>query len=146
MDYKYVETLNPENIIEPRIGDAGHDLVATTGPIFDEKYKFVEYGTNVRIAPSEDNLHGFIFPRSSISKTHLFLANSVGVIDSSYRGEIRFRFRTVLPFDDPNLIVYQKGDKIGQIVFFECLYPKLIQVSHFQETERGYGGFGSTGK
>jgi dUTPase len=89
-------------------------------------------------------MHGLVFPRSSISKYHLSLCNSVAVIDSSYRGEIKLRFRRLKEMGN----FYQKGDKIGQLIFFSPCVPELIFVDKFENktTLRGEKGFGSTGR
>ena len=88
----------------------------------------------------------FLFPRSSVSKTPLFLRNHVGVIDSGYRGEIIFKFgyKDLHPYKQGN--TYQTGDRIGQIIIMP--YPKIEfeEVETLSSTERGSGGFGSTGE
>ena len=78
-------------------GDAGMDLVATSR-VFD-KYGNVEYGTGLAMEIPEGYV-GLIFARSSISKQDLSLANAVGVIDSGYRGEIKFKFKPTLSYMD----------------------------------------------
>lgn len=146
----YVEILGKENVILPQKGDAGIDLIAESEPIFHytesgEAVRFIEYSTNVRTAPSSENVHGFIFPRSSISNYDLTLCNSVAVIDSSYRGEIKLRFRKTTT----NLAkIYKKGDKIGQLMFFSPCSPDIVFVNEFKtnSTLRAEGGFGSTGE
>ena len=154
----FVEAINSQNIITPRQGDLGHDLIASSGPVFDYDNQFIEYSTGVRLAPFTDDVHGLIFPRSSISNKWLTLANSVAVIDSSYRGEIKLRFRylwkmkeTIEGYSNINLDkIYKKGDKIGQLVWFtERVVTKIIEVPEFtncDDSERGEGAFGSTGK
>lgn len=86
------------------------------------------------------------------------MANSVAIIDSSYRGEIKLRFRylsmmkeTIEGYSNINLEkIYKKGDKIGQLVWFtEKVVTKIIEVPEFtdcSDSERGEGGFGSTGE
>lgn len=145
----YVET-NSNNIIEPRIGDAGYDLIAESDPYFNFDCKYIEYDTGVKIAPSDDDLHSFVIPRSSISNYWLFLANSKALIDSRFRGSIKLRFRYLGEWNndifDSNKI-YKKGDKIGQLLFFKSINPLIVKVDNFKEdTERGVSGFGSTGK
>ena len=153
-------------------GDAGMDLVATSR-IFD-KYGNVEYGTGLAIEIPEGYV-GLIFARSSISKQALSLANAVGVIDSGYRGEIKFKFKPTLAYMEfgfagnpygiyedtegfdyvgipggirKNCIdaaIYNVGDRIGQIIIMP--YPKISfkEVDELSSTDRGEGGFGSTG-
>ena len=84
---------------------------------------------------------GLLFPRSSCWKRHLALANSVGVIDSDYRGEICFVYREMGQFGD-----FGDGDRIGQLVIVPCPEVEMIEVDDLSETARGEGGFGSTGK
>jgi len=120
--------------------DAGLDLTCTE--ILSENGYQITYGTGVAIE-IPDGYVGLIFPRSSIRKTNLFLSNSVGVIDSAYRGEIQFTFnKGLIKYDK----VYSVGDRIGQLIILP--YPKieLIESDILSETDRGEGGFGSTGK
>jgi dUTP pyrophosphatase len=88
---------------------------------------------------------GLLFPRSSISKTDLRLANCVGVVDSGYRGEITFRYKFKKDAFFASLKRYQEGDRIGQLVIMP--YPKiqLEEIGELAESERGVGGYGSTG-
>jgi dUTP pyrophosphatase len=120
-------------------GDAGMDLVATTKVIDSE---IVEYGTGLSIEIPEGYV-GLIFPRSSIYKTGLQLCNAVGVIDSGYRGEIKFKFMKKEFHKQP---LYSIGDRIGQILILP--YPKIEfnEVSELSISERGLNGFGSTGQ
>lgn len=119
-------------------GDAGMDLIATS-----EKQEggYVEYGTSLKMEIPEGYM-GLIFPRSSISKKNMQLCNAVGVIDSSYRGEIKCRFKP----SSSGKGKYSIGDKVAQLVILP--YPKVEfdVVESLDETERGDGGFGSTGE
>jgi dUTP pyrophosphatase len=120
-------------------GDAGLDLVATeiiSNTTFD-----VTYGTGLAMEIPQGYV-GLVYPRSSIHKYELTLSNSVGVIDSGYRGEIRAVFKKTNGLDS---LKYQKGDRILQIIIVP--YPKITftEVDELSETERGEGGFGSTG-
>lgn len=153
-------------------GDAGMDLVAIS-KIFD-KYGNVAYGTGLAMEIPEGYV-GLLFPRSSICKQDLALANAVGVIDSGYRGEIKFKFKPTLAymnfgttendygiFEDSDSFdfvgmcgeniensvdpcIYEIGDRIGQIIIMP--YPKISfkEVEELSTTTRGEGGFGSTG-
>jgi dUTP pyrophosphatase len=128
-------------------GDAGIDLVATSF-VTNTTYS-VLYGTGLAVEIPEGYV-GLIFPRSSITKKDLILNNSVGVIDSGYRGEIMVGFRKVAKsadhFNFVNIQMYELGDRIAQLIILP--YPKiqLQEVEELSETERGDGGFGSTGK
>lgn len=119
-------------------GDAGMDLVAVS-ETWNEDETLVTYDTGIAVEIPEGYV-GLVFPRSSISKTILELANSVGVIDSGYRGSIMLKFR--YPEEG---FVYDVGDKIGQLIIMP--YPKIEfqEVDELSSTERGEGGFGSTG-
>lgn len=153
-------------------GDAGMDLVATSR-IFD-KYGNVEYGTGLAMEIPEGYV-GLIFARSSIFKQDLSLANAVGVIDSGYRGEIKFKFKPTLSYmdfgatedvhgvgeesdtfdfvgiagdiqkDSVEASIYEVGDRVGQIIIMP--YPKISfkEVDELSATDRGEGGFGHTG-
>jgi len=86
---------------------------------------------------------GFIIPRSSIStNTGLMLANSVGVIDAGYTGEILVKMKDMSPAGTGNL--YEVGDKIAQLIILP--FPKLEfeEVDELESSERGSNGFGST--
>lgn len=121
-------------------GDAGLDLVAVDC-YHDSTYGFAEYGTGLSVEIPEGYV-GLLFPRSSISKTPYLLCNSVGVVDSGYRGEVKLRFKTT--DHDRTHLEYSVGDKVGQLIVLP--YPKvnLIEVEELSKTDRGTGGFGST--
>lgn len=86
---------------------------------------------------------GFIFARSGLaSKRGLRPANCVGVVDSDYRGEIK----VALHNDSEECQTIHQGDRIAQIVIMPYLSVKFEEVEKLTETERGEGGFGSTGK
>jgi len=127
-----------ENAVVPsyaRPGDAGMDIVAVSKKITD---KFVEYGTGLAFEIPKGHVM-LIFPRSNISKKDLVLANSVGVLDGGYRGELLIRFQK-LGDDD-----YEIGNRVAQIMILP--FPKIWfnEVNELGETVRGDGGFGSTG-
>lgn len=119
-------------------GDAGLDLVATS---IQEESEYVEYGTGLAMEIPEGHV-GLLFPRSSVSKKDLILANSVGVVDSSYRGEVKLRFKRASNGTNRYLI----GEKVGQLLILP--YPLTYVTVHenLSETKRGEGGFGSTDK
>lgn len=132
----------PENLKSPAKGDVGYDLVADSSPLLDEGERFVEYRTGVKIKPPKGHFAA-VFPRSSISKYSLALCNSVAVIDPSYTGEIILRFN-IIPSNYKKW--YVKGDKIAQIAFIPFITPNIWETENLDETERGDGGFGSTGE
>jgi len=126
-------------------GDAGLDLVATS-LILDENNNLV-YGTGLAIEIPTGYV-GLIFPRSSNSKKDLILTNHVGVIDSSYRGEIIFKYKSTLCSSGQYITGknYEVGDKVGQLILFPYPQVTIEEVKELTETERGTNGFGSTGK
>lgn len=125
-------------------GDAGMDVVATSVNITDD---YIEYGTGLSFEVPEGYCM-LIFPRSSNSKKDLILANSVGILDSTYRGELKLRFKKCYQPVIYGLVartVYNVGDKVGQIMILPYPQINFIEVDSLSETERGDGGFGSTG-
>jgi dUTP pyrophosphatase len=82
-----------------------------------------------------------IFPRSSIYKTSLILSNCVGIIDSGYRGSIMLKFQYI-----EEGLVYEIGDRVGQIIIIPYPQIEFKEVDELSATERGLGGYGSTGK
>lgn len=176
---------------------SGYDIVALSDPnivgipnadtkgvdetIYWDSIDYIEYKTGVFIAPQQDaymfivnKYHTLVLPRSSISKYNLILANSIGLIDNDYRGEILFRFKYVFQPEDfrfkykktpkndgGNLFfyesvgllgtvnkdkIYKKGDKLGQLVAEVSNPIDWIVVADLNNTIRGSGGFGSTEK
>ncbi len=144
--------------------DAGFDLFATS---IERTEDYIEYKTGIAVEIPEGYV-GLIFPRSSVTKYDLMLKNSVGVIDSSFRGEIRCRFARIPSTKFEELLMWQDdkknnikghieilwnrekqfeiGDRVAQIVFLELPKITLIEVPELSETQRNEGGFGSTGK
>ncbi len=141
--------------------DAGFDLVATSREI--DEYGNIVYGTGLAFEIPE-GYAGFIFPRSSICKKDLMLANSTGIIDCHYRGEVTLKFRPVLTaweniddtgcfetlvggFHDAQEVTdYEVGDRIGQLIIEKLEAVDLEEADTLSETDRGTGGYGSTGK
>lgn len=120
-------------------GDACMDLTAISEAIVEEGgYGYVEYGTGLSFEVPE-NYVMLIYPRSSISNQGLLLSNSVGVVDSGYRGEVKFRFKWVKGTNK-----YNVGDRVGQFMIIPRPIMDLEEVEELSETERGSGGFGST--
>jgi len=119
-------------------GDAGLDLVATNIISFDKEQ--VVYGTGIAVEIPEGYV-GLVFPRSSIRKYEQYLSNSVGVIDSGYRGEIQATFNSRYYAD----VKYKVGDKIAQLIIMPYPYINFEEVDELSETERADGGHGSTG-
>lgn len=127
-------------------GDAGLDLTATS---MEMKENHVEFGTGLSVE-IPNGFVGLLFPRSSIFKTGLTLANCVGVIDAGYRGEVKLKFKPDSISAIENFLqgkaveMYKVGDRVGQLVIMEL--PKIVveETDVLSDTERGIGGFGST--
>lgn len=137
-----IKVLN-EDAVDPAYSnpfDAGADLVATSVTKHDN---FWEYGTGLAFEIPEGYV-GKVYPRSSVSNTGAMLCNSCGIIDSSYRGEVKLRFYgrlNVMITDAP----YKVGDRIGQLMVSPVLKLNFIRVIELSDTVRGAGGYGSTG-
>lgn len=130
-----------ENAVIPRYaksGDAGLDLTATSVEIKDDK---VTYGCGLAIEIPKGYV-GLLFPRSSNSKKDLLLTNSVGVIDSGYRGEVTAVFKKI----EYLAKMYEVGERFAQLVILPYPEIELEEAEELSATERGTGGYGSTGK
>lgn len=176
---------------------AGYDIVAVDDPVivgetveykgqtYYKRIDYLEYHTALYISPQDgrrvndgvpEHCHTLIHPRSSVRKYNLLLANSIGLIDNDYRGEILVCYKyiwqpedytlemvDVLDNENPDIVVskfptgnllgtlnkskiYKKGDKVAQLVASQTI-PSLYEfVSELDQTNRGEGGFGSTDK
>lgn len=150
-----------QNAVIPQyahIGDAGVDLVATevnvveckTPVAYDELgYVSVEKTIGkiyeVKFGFAIEFPKGYvarIYPRSSIYKTGLVLANSSGTVDQCYRGELMAKFYSVIPTGQE----YKVGDRCAQLILEKIPEMEFEEVEELSETDRGSGGFGSTGK
>jgi len=139
-----IKKLSPEAVIPTyaKDGDAGIDLVATSMKLDGTQ---ITYGTGLAMEIPEGFV-GLVFPRSSIRKTDLSLSNSVGVIDSGYRGEIQATFNQKSLSSKSGSFLYGVGDRIIQIMIIPYPPIEFEEVTELNNTERGEGGFGSTGK
>jgi dUTP pyrophosphatase len=134
-----IKKLN-ENAVIPsyaKDGDAGMDLVITDIKL--ENTYDITYGFGIALEIPKGFV-GLVFPRSSIRKTDLILTNSVGVIDSGYRGELQATFKKF------GLNKYNIGERAAQLMVIPYPEIEFQQVEELTNTERGDGGFGSTGK
>lgn len=125
-------------------GDAGMDLTAISKK-YDE-HGNVCYGTGLAFEIPNGSV-GLLFPRSSNTKKDLVLGNSVGVIDSGYRGEVVLKFRQVMPLDrdiEFGPREHEIGDRIGQIIIMPIPRIEFNVVDKLSTSDRGVGGFGST--
>ena len=134
-----------ENVVIPtyaKDGDAGMDLVATS--IISTTSTQITYGIGLALEIPKGFV-GLIFPRSSVRKTRLMLSNCVGVIDSGYRGELQATFNKINN-DSVSENDYKVGDRIAQIMIIPHPDIQFEEADELSDTERGDGGFGSTGK
>jgi dUTP pyrophosphatase len=140
-----IKKIHPEAVIPSyaKSGDAGMDLVATS--IISETPSQITYGLGIALERPEGFV-GLVFPRSSIRKTRLQLSNSVGVIDSGYRGELQATFNKITTTIENQKNDYKVGDRVCQITIIPYPPIEFNEVNELSNTERGEGGFGSTGK
>ena len=139
-----IKKLN-ENAVIPsyaKNGDAGMDLVATS--IISTTSTQITYGIGLALEIPKGFV-GLIFPRSSVRKTRLMLSNCVGVVDSGYRGELQATFNKINN-DSVSENDYKVGDRIAQIMIIPHPSIEFEEADELSDTERGEGGFGSTGK
>ena len=133
-----IKKLHPDAVIPKyaKPGDAGMDLTAVE---MERAWDVVTYKTGLAVEIPPWHV-GLLFPRSSVYKTSMVLSNCVGVIDSGYRGEIMLKFR-----EQTNSNPYEVGDRIGQLIIMP--YPRVDfeLVDELTSTDRGSGGYGSTG-
>lgn len=138
-----IKRLNEKAVIPKRAHatDAGMDMVAISRDF--DNHGNVVYGTGIAVEIPEGYV-GLVFPRSSIHKRDLLLSNSVGVIDSGYRGEITFKFKTA--GDKTYVNIYDVGDRIGQLIIMPIPEIEFEEADSLSDTDRGAGGYGSTGE
>ncbi|OOF41226.1 deoxyuridine 5'-triphosphate nucleotidohydrolase [Rodentibacter mrazii] len=125
-------------------GSAGLDLRALIDESFEiqpNETKLIPTGLSIYIA--DPNLAAMILPRSGLGHKHgIVLGNLVGLIDSDYQGPLMVSMwnRSAEPFK------IEVGDRIAQLVFVPVVQAEFNLVQDFQQTERGEGGFGHSGK
>lgn len=172
--FVYIEEIDGELNPPAKEGDVGYDVKAVSLPKIVGKQApgdnlwyaidYIEYDLGIKldglqsIMSKTDDVFTLIFPRSSLSNYNLTLANSVGVIDSGYRGNVKVRFKYI--FQPEDLIanqfghisgrvnlqkIYRKGDKVCQLVFQPHFHPTIEVVDKLEDSERQEGGFGSSG-
>ena len=155
----------------------GFDVIVTSEPeiigeIYDngayKRVDYIQYKTNLKLAVQKERVFSnfghtdldydiLAFPRSSISKYNLTLANCIGLIDADYRGEVLLRFKYQWQPEDykirtDNLLegrvnftkLYNKGDKVCQLKVTKVENVEFVLVHELDSTTRGDGGFGST--
>ena len=137
-----VKKLDPNAVIPSysKVGDAGMDLTITK-EIENTSFS-VSYGFGIAMEIPKGYV-GLVFPRSSVRNQELILSNCVGVIDSGYRGELQATFKKTQGLDS---IKYKVGERGAQIIILPYPTIYMTEVPELSDTERGAGGFGSTGK
>lgn len=141
-----IKLLSPKAVLPKYAtpGSAAMDLTACLDePVTIAPRQLVTIPTGIAIAlPSADYV-ALIFARSGLGVKHgIALSNGVGVIDSDYRGELKVGLTNLS--DTPYTI--QPGDRVAQLAILPVTQPTVVQVAELDETDRGTGGFGSTGK
>ncbi len=136
-----VKKLDPNAVIPTysKDGDAGMDLTITK-EIENTSFS-VSYGFGIAMEIPKGYV-GLVFPRSSVRNQDLILSNCVGVIDSGYRGELQATFKKTNGLDS---LKYKVGERGAQIVILPYPQIRMIESNELSNTERGEGGFGSTG-
>ena len=127
--------------VPPAFGDAGVDLIASE-PQFIKPGEWASVPTGVAFE-FPPNYVGLVHPRSGMAaKYGITVLNAPGTIDSGYRGEIKVILinHSTEPYD------VLPGDKIAQVVFQHYSVPRIEVVGELSDSERGVGGFGSTGR
>jgi dUTP pyrophosphatase len=124
-----------------RPGDAGADLVTTSDVVIGPGERAV-VGTGIALAIPE-GYAGFVHPRSGLAaRTGLSVVNTPGTIDAGYRGEIRI---CLVNHDPREPIELRRGDRVAQLVVQRVEHAVFREVDELADSERGAGGYGSTG-
>ncbi len=131
-------------------GDAGMDLTAVRAEFKDPRKIKVDFGIQMEIP---EGFVGLIFPRSSVQKSFCRLSNSVGVIDSGYRGNVMAVFDVLDvagDLSDKDALIaaeklYAPGMRCAQIIIMPYPHVSVVEADELSETVRGAGGYGSSG-
>lgn len=135
--------------------DSGFDLFVGNDVVIDRLFKtnMVDLGVRAELIECKTTTSSkpktipfYLYPRSSMSKTPLMLANHTGIIDAGYRGNLMVALRA-LYFDNDNCYTIKSGTRLFQICDpkLRPIYVEMVDESELTSTERGVGGFGSTG-
>jgi dUTP pyrophosphatase len=135
--------------------DSGFDLFVGNDIVIDSLFKtnMVDLGVRAELIECKTTtsckpktIPFYLYPRSSMSKTPLMLANHTGIIDAGYRGNLMVALRS-LYFDNDNCYTIKSGTRLFQICDpkLRPIYVQMVDESELSNTERGVGGFGSTG-
>jgi dUTP pyrophosphatase len=154
MVYKMNQTTNQINIqiIDPSLveyykersnynTDSGYDLYCSE-TVTVQPHSVGTLDFKIRCSPNFQRVSGYyLYPRSSISKTPLMMANSVGIIDYGYRGNIMAKVYNT----SDQVYEVKKGERLFQLCMASLEPFNVAFVTELDKTERGEGGFGSTG-
>ena len=146
METLKIKKLRPDAVLPKRAteGSAGMDLYACIeNSVTVQPHECVKFPTGLAIALPSPEYGAFIFARSGLSVKHgLAPANCVGVVDSDYRGEVIVGL--VNQFEEPYTV--EPGERIAQLVILPVSLLEPEEVEELDDTERGAGGFGSSGR
>lgn len=139
-----IETVAKDGFLPVRVHptDAGADLrVDIPEPVTLQPHESTFFNTGIEVAIPE-GYFGALAIRSSLACKHgLMLANSLGIIDSCYRGPVKAKLVNIgrRPY------TINPGERIAQLLIIPCVHATFVQVDELPESDRGAGGFGSTG-
>lgn len=139
-----VKRLDPELPLPKyaQVGDAGCDLIAAEEMVLSAGGGRALVPTGIAIALPE-GYAGFIQPRSGLAAKHgVTCLNTPGLIDSGYRGELKV---LLINTDPATPFEIKRGERIAQLVIQKVEQAEFIETEDLSKTERGDGGFGSTG-
>lgn len=145
-----ISTFYPISLQNRSDENAGFDVFCSADVSVEKTVQFIPFGISARLIKVVSSEHGdvktdshfLLMPRSSIYKSGLVMANSTGVIDKSYRGELKAPVWSMTEASTT-----KKGERLFQIVAPDMGWIRHVRlVDSLPETERGAGGFGSTGK
>lgn len=146
----YIRVLNTElytNYSLPKKateGSAAVDLISAHN-YYIAPYESHSVQTGIAVWIKDVSFAGIVLPRSSLSKINLMLDNTTGLIDSDYQGELIIKVWN--RSKEHGVAVIEKGDRIAQLLIVPIVSFDFEEVNEFDdETDRGVGGFGSTGK
>ena len=124
---------------QAHLGDACFDLTSVNyRHVSENDISFHEYGTGLALEIPHGYV-GLVFPRSSVSNTGAVMCNSVGIIDSGYRGEVKVRYKS-------DRVPYKPGERVGQLMILPIPEIEFEESAELNHSIRGSGGFGSTGR
>ena len=156
-----IKVVRTKDVPLPRYGhegDAGMDLHATEDVTLMPG-ESANMGSGLKFQIPRGYV-GYVYARSGLGSKGLVVKNGTGVIDSTYRGEVGLTLYNNNPvvvldmdakkfgavrYNDEDIIQVRKGDRVAQIVFQRVEEAELVEVDELDATDRGEGGFGSTG-